>query len=202
MIGKKTIHQRHIGHRDGGLCEIICRLNEELSEPVLMRIELDSADGASNVVRFLVVAPVRRTIAAGSIQIGSDDVPIGVASNSDEESFSVMLERVPTDSLGVTVQDSIEDEGALSSLLAAVTALALLRVGALEDDLKGLEILYYLGRVDRSNGRSDRPQGSFPDGSIWEFAVQKPEIIRQLKAIQEFLRRHGEAMMDAKLLSP
>ena len=79
---------------------------------------------------------------------------------------------------------------------------ALLRVGALEDDLKGLEILYYLGRVDRSNGRSDRPQGSFPDGSIWEFAVQKPEIIRQLKAIQEFLRRHGEAMMDAKLLSP
>ncbi len=79
---------------------------------------------------------------------------------------------------------------------------ALLRVGALEDDLKGLEILYHLGRFDRSNGRSDRPQGSFPDGSIWEFAVQKPEIIRQLKAIQEFLRRHGEAMMEAKLLSP
>ncbi len=79
---------------------------------------------------------------------------------------------------------------------------ALLRVGALEEDQIGLGILYHLGQISRTAWGNDRSQGSFPDGSIWEFASQKPEIIRQLKAIQEFLRRHGEALMEAKLLAP
>lgn len=79
---------------------------------------------------------------------------------------------------------------------------ALLRVGALEDDLKGLERLLIMGDTYRFSERNDRPLGAFPKYTNWEFDVKNPEIIRQLKAIQEFLRRHGEAMMDAKLLSP
>ncbi len=90
--------------------------------------------------------------------------------------------------------------GTIDSL--PVSYSALLRVGALEDDQRGLGILYHLGQISRTIWGNDRPQGSFPDGSIWEFASQKPEIIRQLKAIQEILRRHGEAMMEAKLLAP
>lgn len=79
---------------------------------------------------------------------------------------------------------------------------ALLRVGALEDDLKGLETLLIMGDTYRFSERNDRPLGAFPKYTNWEFDVKNPEIIRQLKAIQEFLRRHGEAMMEAKLLSP
>ncbi|MBC7818307.1 MAG: hypothetical protein IAG10_15585 [Planctomycetaceae bacterium] len=90
--------------------------------------------------------------------------------------------------------------GTLDSL--PVSYSALLRVGALEDDQRGLGILYHLGQISRNIWGNDRLQGSFPDGVNWEFASQKPEIIRQLKAIQEFLRRHGEAMMEAKLLAP
>lgn len=79
---------------------------------------------------------------------------------------------------------------------------ALLRVGALEDDLKGLETLLLMGDTYRFSERNDRPLGAFPKYTNWEFDVKNPEIIRQLKAIQEFLRRHGEAMMEAKLLAP
>jgi hypothetical protein len=78
---------------------------------------------------------------------------------------------------------------------------ALLSVGALEGDLKGLETLFHLGAFSRFGGGNDRPRGSFPEGN-WEFEAKKPETIRQLKAIQEFLRRHGEAMVEAKLLIP
>lgn len=120
-----------------------------------------------------------------------------------------MEEALPEfrDRLSPFIKSSYRQLDSRSHIVATIDSLplsysALLRVGALEDDLTGLGILYHLGQSGRPGGGNDRPQGSFPDGSIWEFASQKPEVIRQLKAIQEFLRRHGEAMMEARLLAP
>jgi len=78
---------------------------------------------------------------------------------------------------------------------------AIIREGALENDAKGLESLFSLGGSQRLSWLNDRPIGSFPKNAS-ELDVTKPDIIRQLKAIQEFLRQHGEAMVEAKLLSP
>lgn len=78
---------------------------------------------------------------------------------------------------------------------------ALLRLGALNDEIKGLELLLTLGGSDPVRSMNDRPAGAFPKYTS-EFDIKKPEIIRELKAIQGFLRQHGEAMVDAKLLAP
>jgi hypothetical protein len=32
--------------------------------------------------------------------------------------------------------------------------------------------------------------------------TKNPQNIQEVKAVQEFLRRHGEAMVEAKLLAP
>lgn len=78
----------------------------------------------------------------------------------------------------------------------------LIRVRALEDSQKGLEILFFLADSENAFGRNnDRPFGTFPNYSS-EFDIQKPEILNSLKTVQEFLRQHGEAMVEAKLLSP
>lgn len=79
---------------------------------------------------------------------------------------------------------------------------ALIRIGALDDDLKGLETLLITGDSDSTRLWNDRPFGDFPNYVNWEFDGKNPEIVRQLKAVQEFLRRHGEALMEAKLLAP
>ena len=78
---------------------------------------------------------------------------------------------------------------------------AIIREGALENDAKGLKSLFSLGGSQRLSWLNDRPIGSFPQNAS-ELDITKPDIIRQLKAIQEFLRQHGEAMVEAKLLSP
>ena len=55
---------------------------------------------------------------------------------------------------------------------------------------------------DLLEGRNDRPLGSFPRFNSWVIDPNKPESIRELKAIRDFLRRHGEAMVEGKLLAP
>ncbi len=78
----------------------------------------------------------------------------------------------------------------------------LLRSGALEDGPKGLEILFRLAQpVDGFGKTNDRPLGAFPELRS-EFDVSKPEIVKTLKQAQAFLRAHGTAMVEAKLLSP
>lgn len=78
---------------------------------------------------------------------------------------------------------------------------ALVRVGALNDSAAGLEILLMMGHNHQFRGMNDRPSGDFPKYTS-EFDIKKPEVIQELKAIQAFLREHGEAMVDAKLLTP
>ncbi len=79
---------------------------------------------------------------------------------------------------------------------------ALVRVGALDDDVNGLETLLIMGDSDSTQLWNDRPFGAFPNYVNWEFDGKNPEIVRQLKAVQEFLRLHGEALVEAKLLAP
>lgn len=78
---------------------------------------------------------------------------------------------------------------------------ALLRVGALDDDIKGLETLLYVSDSNSVRGMNDRPNGAFPKYTS-EFDIQKPQVLQDLKAVQAFLRQHGEAMVDAQLLAP
>lgn len=78
---------------------------------------------------------------------------------------------------------------------------ALLRLGALNDEIKGLELLLSLGGSDPVRSINGRPVGAFPKYTS-DSDIKKPEIIRELKAIQGFLRQHGEAMVDATLLAP
>lgn len=78
----------------------------------------------------------------------------------------------------------------------------LLRVGALEDGVEGLEMLAITTYSNPNSSKNDRPTGSFPKLVNWEIDSRKPEIVRQVKEVQAFLRRHGEAMVDANLLAP
>ena len=78
----------------------------------------------------------------------------------------------------------------------------MIRVRALEESDKGIEILFRLGDHDSTNAsKNDRPAGTFPDYTS-EYDIKRPEIIETLKTVQQFLRQHGEAMVEAKLLSP
>ncbi|MFM9962576.1 MAG: hypothetical protein ACKV2Q_15295 [Planctomycetaceae bacterium] len=79
---------------------------------------------------------------------------------------------------------------------------ALLRTGALEDDVEGLRFFLMSAGGDLLEGRNDRPLGSFPRFNSWVIDANKPESIRELKAIRDFLHRHGEAMVEGKLLAP
>ena len=78
----------------------------------------------------------------------------------------------------------------------------LLRTGALENDAEGLDKFLLCAGRDCVEGRNDRPVGSFPRPNNWVIDTQNPQNIQEVKAVQEFLRRHGEAMVEAKLLAP
>ncbi len=78
----------------------------------------------------------------------------------------------------------------------------LLRSGALEDTKKGLEALFRIGQQkDGFGATNDRSLGAFPELTS-EFDIGKPDIVKKLKQAQSFLRTYGEAMVEAKLLSP
>lgn len=78
----------------------------------------------------------------------------------------------------------------------------LLRTGALDNDAEGLDKFLLCAGRDCVEGRNDRPVGSFPRPNNWMIDTQNPQNIQEVKAVQEFLRRHGEAMVEAKLLAP
>lgn len=78
---------------------------------------------------------------------------------------------------------------------------ALVRIGALVDDAKGIETLLLISDSNPLHEMNDRPNGAFPKYTS-EFDIKNPEVIRELKAVQAFLRQHGEAMVEAKLLAP
>lgn len=78
----------------------------------------------------------------------------------------------------------------------------LLRTGALNNDAEGLDNFLLCAGRDCVEGRNDRPVGAFPRPDNWMINSQNPQNIQEVKAVQEFLRRHGEAMVEAKLLAP
>ncbi len=78
----------------------------------------------------------------------------------------------------------------------------LMRSRALEDSKKGMETMLILADSDSNyQPRNDRPHGSFPNRES-ETDIGKPEILRTLRTVQEFLRKYGDVMVEAKLLSP
>ena len=78
----------------------------------------------------------------------------------------------------------------------------LLRTGMLVDDIKYLKIFFNMScSYDGIHFFNDRPQGDFPLERS-EFDIDNPAILNKLRKAQAFLRTHGEAMVEAKLLSP
>ena len=75
---------------------------------------------------------------------------------------------------------------------------ALLQSGAMNKDAKGLEKLFSLVQPDQGN---DRPLGEFPQYTS-EFDINKPAVLNSLRSVQSFLLKHGDAMVQAKLLAP
>jgi chromosome segregation ATPase len=90
-----------------------------------------------------------------------------------------------------------------TSELTPISYSALIRYGALEDNATGLGILFEYGQAnDRYRfGSNDRPVGTFPQKGPQPDIVS-PAVLQQLKAVQSFLRRHGESLVQAKLLAP
>ena len=78
---------------------------------------------------------------------------------------------------------------------------SLMQYGALNDDKKGMESLFDLLQYGNAFGRNnDRPLGQFPK-SINEFVIQKPAVIETVRKVQRFLIEHGDAMVEAGILS-
>ncbi len=78
---------------------------------------------------------------------------------------------------------------------------ALMQFGALNDDKKGMETLFYLVQSGNAFGnQNDRPLGQFPKYTD-EFVIQKPAVIETVRQVQRFLIEHGDAMVEAGILS-
>ncbi len=77
---------------------------------------------------------------------------------------------------------------------------ALVRLGALEDTQDGLLNLLHAGETRENSLCNDRPLGSFPDGS--DAAMRNPDTRAKLEQVQQFLKKHSAAMVEAKLLVP
>jgi hypothetical protein len=84
-----------------------------------------------------------------------------------------------------------------------VSLVRLERLGALEPTMEGLGRLFKFGGNygPRSNGRNARPRGSFPQYG-WAGDIKKPSIHAAVQKAQKLLRRHSQALVDARLLSP
>jgi hypothetical protein len=74
------------------------------------------------------------------------------------------------------------------------------RLGALEPTMKGLAELYKFGGMHHVRV-NDRPRGAFPKYG-WEGNIKKAEIRAPVERAQELLRQHGQALVEARLLSP
>ena len=78
---------------------------------------------------------------------------------------------------------------------------ALMQFGALNEDKKGMETLFYLVQPGNAFGNlNDRPLGQFPKYTD-EFVIQKPAVIETVRKVQRFLIEHGDAMVEAGILS-
>lgn len=78
----------------------------------------------------------------------------------------------------------------------------LLRTGALEESDEGLEKLFRMAQTfDGYSKFNDRPQGAFPTLRDHQ-DIKKADVRAKLKRAQTFLLEHGEAMVEAGLLSP
>ncbi|MCA9013075.1 MAG: hypothetical protein KDB01_25165, partial [Planctomycetaceae bacterium] len=78
---------------------------------------------------------------------------------------------------------------------------ALMQFGALNEDKRGMEILFYLVQSGNAFGNlNDRPLGQFPKYTD-EFVIQKPTVIETVRRVQRFLIEHGDAMVETGILS-
>lgn len=84
---------------------------------------------------------------------------------------------------------------------APVSYAALLRVGALESDQEGLHTLLRIGGSKRPGYTNDRALGRFPQ-YLSDLQLNELTVIRDLQFAQRLLREHGQAMVEAGLLSP
>lgn len=74
------------------------------------------------------------------------------------------------------------------------------KLGALENTMKGIELLYMFGGGKNPIHNNSRPLGAFPQYAAQR--LRKPEIIQPLERAQELLRDHGQALVEEQLLSP
>ncbi len=99
-------------------------------------------------------------------------------------------------------QPAADGDLEITSKKQALSYSGLLRIRALEDSDKGLRVLFVMAQsYDGYRKFNDRPQGDFPVNSSFQ-DIDKAENRVKLKAAQSFLRKHGEAMVEAGLLSP
>lgn len=68
-------------------------------------------------------------------------------------------------------------------------------LGALKPTIEGLERLFQFGSGDFN----DRPQGSFPE--FYNYEIRKPHVLATIRRAQNLLRDHGQAMVEAGMLS-
>jgi hypothetical protein len=71
---------------------------------------------------------------------------------------------------------------------------------ALEQTLEGLKRLHRFGGANSAAVKNDRPFGEFP--AYPSNYVKNSEVLVILKRAQQLLRDHGQALVEAKLLSP
>ena len=81
-----------------------------------------------------------------------------------------------------------------------VSLARLKRLGALEPTMEGLERLYIFGGGKNAVLNNSRPLGSFPE--YWAQHLSKPDVLQAVKRAQQLLRDHGQALVEAQLLSP
>lgn len=74
------------------------------------------------------------------------------------------------------------------------------KLGALKQTVEGLDRLYAFGGGRAIDVNNDRPQGSFPNYA--PYYIKQLEIRSIVARSQELLREHGQAMVEAGILSP
>ncbi|MEO2031390.1 MAG: hypothetical protein ABGZ35_04840, partial [Planctomycetaceae bacterium] len=74
------------------------------------------------------------------------------------------------------------------------------RLGALDPTPEGLERLYEFGGGKNGTRSPGRPLGAFP--KYTSFHLQRPAVLAAVRRAQELLREHGQALIEAKILSP
>lgn len=78
---------------------------------------------------------------------------------------------------------------------------ALRKIGALERTMEGFKCLLVFGGGRGPVHANRRPLGSFPAYKNWN-ALATPDILNTVKRAQSLIRDHGEALVEAQLLSP